>query len=87
MVHLSFAIGLIWLFRVARDDDRWAARAFKLGVMAYLIGPAPMFLLWFAEQPWPGTITVKQLVYEFVIAIVLALAAGAILSRGHTRRT
>jgi hypothetical protein len=79
VVHLSFTIGLIWLFRIARvDDDRWTARALKLGVIAWLIGPAPMFLLWYAEQPWPGTLVAKQLPYEFVIAIVLALTAGAI---------
>src|SRR6185503_10274250 len=74
VVHLSFTIGLIWLFRIARvDDDRWTARALKLGVIAWLIGPAPMWLLWYAEQPWPGTIVAKQLPYELVIALLLAL--------------
>jgi hypothetical protein len=80
VVHLSFTIGLVWLFRAARaDDDGWTARALKLGVMAWLIGPAPMWLLWYAEQPWPGTIVLKQLPYEFAVAILLALTAGAIL--------
>ena len=82
VVHLSFTVGLIWLFRVARaDGDRWLPRALKLGIIAWLIGPAPMFLLWYAEQPWPGTIVLKQLPYEFVIAIALALTAGAILRK------
>jgi hypothetical protein len=80
VVHLSFTIGLIWLFRIAReDDDRWTARALTLGVIAWLIGPAPMFLLWYAEQPWPGMLVAKQLPYEFVMAMVLALSAGAML--------
>jgi hypothetical protein len=82
VVHLSFTIGLVWLFRVARaDDDRWVPRALKLGAIAWLIGPAPMFLLWYAEQPWPGIILVKQLPYELVIALMLALTAGAMLRR------
>jgi hypothetical protein len=82
VVHLSFTVGLIWLFRVARvEGDRWMPRALKLGIVAWLIGPAPMFLLWYAEQPWPGTIVAKQLPYEFVIAIALALTAGAILRK------
>jgi hypothetical protein len=80
VVHLSFTVGLIWLFRVAlAEGDRWMPRALKLGIIAWLIGPAPMFLLWYAEQPWAGTIVLKQLPYELVIALVLALAAGAIL--------
>jgi hypothetical protein len=78
--HLSFTIGLIWLFRVARaDGEPWVSRALKLGVLSYLIGPGPMFLLWYAEQPWPGALAAKQLGYELVIALALALVAGAIL--------
>jgi hypothetical protein len=79
VVHLSFTIGLVWLFRVARADDSWRGRALKLGVMAWLIGPAPMWLLWYAEQPWPAAIVLKQLPYELAVALVLALTAGAIL--------
>jgi len=80
VVHLSFSVGLIWLFLVARTADaRWMSRALKLGVMSYLMGAAPLFLLWYSEQPWPGTLAAKQLGYELAIAIVLALTAGAIL--------
>jgi hypothetical protein len=79
VVHLSFTIGLIWLFRIAREDARWTARALKLGTIAWLIGPAPLYLLWYAEQPWPGTLVTKQLPFELVIAMGLALTAGAML--------
>jgi hypothetical protein len=80
VVHLSFSVGLIWLFLVARADEaRWVSRALKLGVMSYLMGAGPLFLLWYSEQPWPGALAAKQLGYELVIAIVLALTAGAIL--------
>jgi len=78
--HLSFTIGLMWLFRIAREEGAaWVARALKLGVISYLIGPGPMFLIWYAEQPWPGALAAKQLGYELVIALALALVAGAIL--------
>jgi hypothetical protein len=78
--HLSFTIGLMWLFRIAREEGAaWVARALKLGVISYLIGPGPMFLIWYAEQPWPGALAAKQLGYELVIALALALVAGAML--------
>jgi hypothetical protein len=83
--HLSFTIGLVWLFRIARADSQaWIGRALKLGVVAYLIGPGPMFLLWFAQQPWPGALAAKQLAYELVIALALAVVAGAMLRTKHT---
>jgi hypothetical protein len=83
--HLSFTIGLVWLFCIARADSQaWIGRALKLGVVAYLIGPGPMFLLWFAQQPWPGALAVKQLAYEFVIALALGGVAGATLRTRHS---
>lgn len=83
--HLSFTIGLVWLFCVARaGGDDWIGRALKLGVISYAIGPAPLFLLWYAQQPWPGALAVKQLGYELVIALALAVVGGAILRSGPT---
>jgi hypothetical protein len=55
------------------------SRALKLGVLAYLIGPAPLFLLWYAQQPWPGPLAAKQLVYELALALVIAVVTGAVL--------
>jgi hypothetical protein len=78
--HLSFTIGLVWLFLVARENTKaWVSRALKLGVLAYLIGPAPLFLLWYAQQPWPGPLAAKQLVYELALALVIAVVTGAVL--------
>ncbi len=30
-----------------------------------------MYLLWFAEQPWPFSLTIKQLALELVTMLVL----------------
>jgi len=40
-------------------------------VLAWLFGPVPMYLLWFAEQPWPLSLTIKQLVLDLFTMLVL----------------
>jgi hypothetical protein len=79
VVHLCSTIGLVWLCVKVPADARWVRRAVRIGVVAWLLGPAPLYLLWFAEQPWPGTLVVKQLAWTFVVVIVVALAASAVL--------
>jgi hypothetical protein len=43
----------------------------RFGVLAWLIGPVPMYLLWFAEQPWPFSLTIKQLALDLFTMLVL----------------
>ena len=48
-------------------------------MLAYLLGPVPMYLLWFAEQPWPASLLVKQLPMELVTFLILGTVAGTIV--------
>ena len=56
-------------------------RGLKLGVVAWTIGQLPVWLLWYAQQPWPGALVVKQLGLELIaslaIGLTIALVAGA----------
>jgi len=79
VVHLCSTVGLVWLSLRLPREDRWVRRALRIGVIAWLLGPAPLYLLWFAEQPWPGSLVVKQLAWTFVVVIAIAVAANAML--------
>jgi len=69
--HLAMAIAFVALF------SRWVRpgpeipQGLRFSVLAWLFGPVPMYLLWFAEQPWPLRLTIKQLVLELFTMVVL----------------
>ena len=67
IAHLSFISAMV--------------RGLTLGVFGWLMGQVPLWLLWYAEQPWPGGLVVKQLGLELVssliIGIAIAFAAGS----------
>jgi len=71
LAHLCMAIAFVALF------SRWVRpgpeipQGLRFGVLAWLFGPVPMYLLWFAEQPWPLRLTIKQLVLELFTMVVL----------------
>ena len=52
----------------------------KLGFLGWVIGQVPLWLLWFAEQPWPNGLVLKQLALELVssllVGITIALCAS-----------
>ena len=73
LAHLAMAAAFVALF------DRWIRpipgeeipQGLRFGVLAWLFGPVPMYLLWFAEQPWPFSLTLKQLGLDLFTMLVL----------------
>ncbi len=74
--HLAMAFAFVALY------SRWVRpgpeipQGLRFGVLAWLFGPVPMYLLWFAEQPWPFSLTVKQLPLELFTMLVLGTATS-----------
>ena len=79
LAHLSYVIGLIWIYGRLRQDGPRTPQGLRLGLLGFAIGQAPLWLLWYAEQPWPGTLLVKQLPLELcslIIGVTITLLAG-----------
>src|SRR5262245_56769131 len=85
--HLAFVSALVWVVSRVDFDGSTSARGVKIGVLGWLIGQAPLWLLWYAEQPWPDTLVLKQLGYELassiVIGLTIAAVSGSTLRRGR----
>ena len=86
VVHLSFICGLVWVYARVPLGGSAAVRGLKIGVVGWMMGQAPLYLLWYAEQPWPGDLVVKQLGLELLsslaIGVTIALVAGQPMSTG-----
>jgi hypothetical protein len=85
LAHLAMAIAFVALFnRWVRPGDE-IAQGLTFGVLAWLFGPVPMYLLWFAEQPWPLSLTIKQLVLELFTMLVLGTFTAMLTRAAHDR--
>lgn len=78
IAHLAMAIAFVALFARWVRPGPEIPQGLQFGVLAWLFGPVPMYLLGYAEQPWPGSLTVKQLVLELVTMLVLGTLASMI---------
>jgi hypothetical protein len=79
VAHLSFISVLGWMAMRLRLDAAPMGRGLVLGLVGWGMGQVPLWLVWYAEQPWPGTLVVKQLGLELVSSIVVGLTIATIL--------
>jgi len=78
VAHLSFVVALVWVFSRVDLQGGVLAQGMKLGIIGWLIGQAPLWLLWYAEQPWPGMLVVKQLLLELISSLIIGATVVAV---------
>jgi hypothetical protein len=77
VAHLSFAVAFVWLYTRTVRPGPWLRQGLRFGVIAWLMAPVPLWLLWYAEQPWPGSLVTKQLALELLSTLILGVVVGA----------
>jgi len=53
-------------------------RGLKLGLLGWAMGQLPVWLLWYAQQPWPGGLVLKQLGWELLASLAIGLTIAAV---------
>ena len=83
VAHLAFICGLMWVYTHAQLRGSRMRQGLTLGVLGWMMGQVPVWLLWYAEQPWPGSLVVKQLGLELVSSIVIGLTIAFTARQSH----
>ena len=79
LAHLSFIIAFVWVYARAATSTSWVRSGIVFGIFGWAIGQVPLWLLWYAEQPWPDSLVVKQLVLELVASVIVGLVVASIV--------
>ena len=85
VAHAAFVSGLIWIYLRVRLAGSPVVRGLKLGLLGWVVGEVPLWLIWFAEQPWPNSLVGKQLLLELgsslIVGVTIASLAGGVEQR------
>lgn len=79
--HLSFISALVWIAGRLRWQGSIAVRGLQLGVLGWMTGQVPLWLLWYAEQPWPGDLVLKQLGLELAASLIIGLTISVVVGQ------
>ena len=78
VAHLSYVIALVWVAGRLRLDGPLIIRGLVLGLVVWAMAQVPLWLIWYAEQPWPGALVVKQLLLELLSSLIIGFTVAAI---------
>jgi len=81
LAHAAWVGALVWIYLHVAFAGSRVVQGLKLGLLGWVVGQVPLWLLWFAEQPWPNTLVVKQLVLELASSLVVGVTIASLARR------
>lgn len=85
LAHALIAVGFVWIYLQGREDKPFLAQGVRFGVAVALLATVPMYLIYYAVQPMPATLVVKQIVFD-ASGVLLMGVVVAWLNRGRQGR-
>jgi|SRR5690554_1338723 hypothetical protein len=77
IAHLFLGFGITWIYRHGRDPARPAlGQGVRFGLAISCVSSIPFFLIYYAVQPFPGTLVAKQVLFETGGNVLLGILAA-----------
>ena len=78
LAHAFMAVGFTWVYRAGRDARPWLGQGVRFGLAVALLATIPTYLIYYAVQPMPFDLVVKQVVFDTIAMVVLGIVAAAV---------
>jgi len=71
LAHIIMSGALVWIYQRGAEDKPWLAQGVRFALAIALLGPIPMYMIYYVVQPMPGEFVVQQIVYETILLVVV----------------
>lgn len=76
LAHVILSGAFVWIYARGVEAKPWAAQGVRFGLAVALLTVVPTYLIYFAVQPMPVGLVIKQIVFDSIVIVIL----GAIVA-------
>jgi len=76
LAHLFIGTGFTWIYLKGREAKPFLAQGVRFGLAVAVLCTIPMYLIYFAVQPMPGELVVKQIVFDTIAMVVMGVVCA-----------
>jgi len=85
LAHVIMGFAFVWIYSQGVSNAPWWLQGLRFGVVAVLLVTVPWYLIYYSVQPWPAATTSKQIVYDGISMIIVALVVAFIYKPASSR--
>jgi hypothetical protein len=73
LAHVILAGAFVWIYARGVESKPWVAQGVRFGVATALLTVVPMYLIYYAVQPMPGGVVLRQIIFASILMVLLGL--------------
>ena len=66
----------VWIYSRGAEAKPWLAQGLRFGVAIALLTVVPTYAIYYAVQPMPGMLVIKQIVFDSLLILILGAAVA-----------
>jgi hypothetical protein len=75
---LVFSVAFVWIYGRGLEAKPWLGQGLRYGLAMWLVASVSRYLIYFAIQPWSGTVVALQIGLELIMMLLLGLTTAAL---------
>jgi len=76
LAHVLIGIGFSWIYRAGREAKPFLAQGVRFGLAVAVLTVIPTYLIYYAVQPMPGDVVVKQIVLDTISMVLMGIVCA-----------
>jgi uncharacterized BrkB/YihY/UPF0761 family membrane protein len=76
--HLCTAVAFVWIYRRGKEDKPFLGQGIRFGLLAAALAVVPKFVVYYAVQPMPGDVVLRQVVFDTLAFVVMGIVVARI---------
>ena len=77
--HLIKGFAFAWVYQQGVASGSWLSQGVRYGVAMALLITVPLYLVYYAVQPMPGMLVAKQIIFDTIGTMLMAIVVAFIL--------
>ncbi|HLF03788.1 MAG TPA: hypothetical protein VI855_01005 [Dehalococcoidia bacterium] len=87
LAHIIMAGAFAWIYSQGVAEKPWLPQGLRFGAAVALLTAVPTYLIYYAVQPMPGLLVVKQVVFSIILVVLLGVLAAFLHRQTPARAT
>jgi drug/metabolite transporter (DMT)-like permease len=84
LAHVLLAGAFCWIYARGREAGKaWMGQGLRFGLAVALLTAVPTYMIYYAVQPTPGLLAIKQMLFDAVLIVVLGVVVAWWYHRGE----
>ncbi len=84
LAHVLMAGAFVWIYSRGEEAKPWVTQGVRYGVAVALLAVVPIYMIYYVVQPMPGSLVVKQIVFDTILTIILGVIVAYFYRRPAT---